>query len=320
MAIRQIILHIGRHKSGTSSLQHYLGAHRAELSAQGILYPRAGSDNHIAHHALARACNARQSDGSELTRIADGINTELDPHHERILLSSEAFQNIRNLDRLSTLIARFGAPEVQVICYVREHLDYAISGFRQMIQNQTRFTPFERYVQGLNAMGPFVRRWSELGTLALKWYNRADLKNGDVIADFCDQAGIAHGDIPKGDMNPSIGGNLLVYKLAANHLDMGALSYKDLRNLASEHARFRAPFHISDAAAARLRADSAYNRSLTRHLGEVELKSWARHAPLPETDTITEDLALILPGSDPKNRAPLTQAMQTAAPWFTLPD
>lgn len=320
MAIRQIILHIGRHKSGTSSLQHYMGANRDQLSAQGILYPHAGSDNRIAHHALARACNARQSDGSDLAPIADGIHAELEPHHDRILLSSEAFQNIRNLDRMADLIARFGSPEVQVICYVREHLDYAISGFRQMIQNQPRFTPFDRYVQGLNAMGPFVRRWSDLGALALKWYNRADLKDGDVIADFCDQAGITHAEIPKGDMNPSIGGNLLVYKLAANHLEMGALSYKDLRSLASEHARFRAPFHISDAAAARLRADSAYNRSLIRHLGEVELKSWARHAPLPETGSIESDLALILPDAGAETRIRLAQTMAQAAPWFTLPD
>ena len=318
MPIRQIVLHIGRHKSGTSSLQHFMGGARDLLSAQGILYPHAGSDNRIAHHALAYQCNARQSDGAGLEAIRTAILAELEPHHDRILLSSEAFQNIRDLTRLSDLLASFDAPEIRVICYVREHLDYAISGFRQLVQNQSRFVTFARHAGGLDNIGGFVRRWADLGDLSLKWYNRTELKNGDVIADFCDQVGIEPGAIPDGDMNPSIGGNLLVYKLAANHLGLPGLSYRDLRTLASDHARFRAPFHVSDAAAATLRATSAYNRSLIRRLGEVEMKSWARHAPLPETDTIQADLALILPEADDAMRARLSEAMTASAPWFDL--
>lgn len=318
MPIRQIILHIGRHKSGTSSLQHFMGTRRALLSRQGILFPRAGSANNIAHHTLALQCNPKQSDGAELESIRTAILAEIKPHHDRILLSSEAFQNINNLSRLSGMLASFGTPEILVVCYVREHLDYAISSFRQLVQNQARFVTFARHAEKLDRMGPFVKRWAALGALSLKWYNRADLKDGDVIADFCDQTGIDPGEIPDGDMNPSIGGNLLAYKLAASHLGLPGLSYKELRNLAVDHARFRASFHVSDEAAALLRANSAYNRSLIKRLGTVEMKSWARHAPLPETDTIEADLALILPEADTATRDRLAAAMAASAPWFDL--
>ena len=160
--------------------------------------------------------------------------------------------------------------------------------------------------------------------MTLKWYDRDKLKDGDVIADFCELAGIEPGEIPQGDRNPSIGGNLLIYKLATNRLDMDAGGYDLLRTLASDHAPFRSAFHVSDAAAEDLRADSAYNARLFGLLGKTALKSWAGSPALPDMDTLESDLKTIikaLPAArrpNAKARAALMAEMEGAEDWLRL--
>ena len=316
MSLRRIILHIGRHKSGTSSLQHCLGGNREKLSAQGVLYPHTGSSNRIAHHDIARATNTRLSDGRDMIDIVSGLMAEVQPHHDQLLLSSEAFQNVSDLTRVRELVAALGATDVHVIAYVREHLDYAVSSFRQMVQNQKKFATFQRQVIGMKSMTPFLTRWEDIGALTVKWFDRNVFQGGDVITDFCAETGLDVDTLGNRDMNPSIGGNLLVYKLAANALKIDGLPYNALRKLAEAHAPFRAAFHISDDAAATVRADSAYNASLFDRLGEARLKSFAHLDPLPATSRLDEDLTVIL-GNDPSKQS-LRAAISDAHDWFTL--
>jgi hypothetical protein len=318
MPRRQIIVHIGRHKSGTSALQHYFADRRDRLAELGILYPLAGATRRIAHHDLARQCNQRLSDGADLPRIQAAMLAEITPRHDRIILSSEAFQNITDLSRLRDFLAPFNVGEIRVICYVREHLDYAVSGFRQFVQNQTEFTTFARHAARQGDMDRFVDRWQAFGRLSLNWYDRAALIDGDIIADVCHQLSIPPSDIPQRDINPSIGGNLLACKLAANYLGLAACDYDSLRDLAAHHARFRSAFRIPDADAARLRASSQYNASLFARLGPTPLKSWADCDPLPVTATLDTDIGLILPQSDACTRTRIADALRSGAHWFSL--
>ncbi|WP_428929912.1 hypothetical protein [Marinibacterium sp. SX1] len=313
---REIVLHIGRHKSGTSSLQHFLGSRRDYLDRLGVLYPRTGSANRIAHHAIADACNARKTGPEALAPIIEGIRAEMGPQHHMVLLSSEAFQNLDDLARLAALVEGLGIERIRIVCYVREHLDYAISGFRQMVQNQPGFMTFETYAKRFRDPEIFIARWQALGELTLKWYDREKLLNGDVIADFCALVGFEPGEIPDGDRNPSIGGNLLAYKMAANKLGLGTAGYDALRGLASDHAAFRSAFRIPDAAAEALRARSAYNARLTGLLGEIRMKSWADSPALPDVDRIDDDLELI--GVAAADRPALAAEMRGAAAWVAI--
>ena len=72
--------------------------------------------------------------------------TAPDPrHHERLLISSEGLQNLRDLTRVHDFVAALGNPEVQAVIYVREHLDYAVSSFRQRIQNRPEALNFTAF-------------------------------------------------------------------------------------------------------------------------------------------------------------------------------
>ena len=50
MTQKQLILHVGFHKSGTSALQESFASQRDELQKLGVLYPRIGNK---AHHRIA---------------------------------------------------------------------------------------------------------------------------------------------------------------------------------------------------------------------------------------------------------------------------
>jgi hypothetical protein len=318
MPLRRVILHIGRHKSGTSSLQHCLGRNRPALNRQHVLFPRSGTTNGVAHHALAQAINPRITEPHVLGEMTEAIKAEVKPHHRTLLVSSEAFQNVRKLSRMQQFLADIGPVEVVVIAYLREHLDYAMSSFRQMVQNQTKFSTFAEHARGFRDVGRFLDRWADVGTLKAKWFDRKMFEGGDVIRDFCAETGLELDYVPDRDMNPSIGGNLLVYKLAANKLGLSALSYGELKKLAESHPPFRAPFYISDEDAAHLRRTDTYNSILLSRMGEVTMKSFAHHAPLPELNTLDEDLARIAAVTDIDPR--LKDEMRQAATWFRVTD
>src|ERR1700744_5933867 len=90
------VLHIGTNKTGTSTLQHYLGTNRDMLKSQGIWYPTIGKFRY-AHHDLADAIKH----GGEFGQY--GIDPEiLNPQNissdiSTIVISSEAFHTIKDL-------------------------------------------------------------------------------------------------------------------------------------------------------------------------------------------------------------------------------
>ena len=316
MHFDRLILHIGRHKSGTSSLQHWLSNSRQQLSAQGVLYPFSGSDNKIAHHFLAGQLNTRKSAGEALNEILTGIKQE--EKGERVLLiSSEAFQNIKETTRLKEFIEELNIKEVEVVCYVREHLDYAISAYRQMVHAKTTFQTFAEYCVRFRDTKPFMSRWKDVGNLQLAWYDRSLLVQGDVISDFCHRVGIkGQSDLPL-EKNPSIGGNLLAYKLAANRAALKVGTYNSLSRLASVEPRFRTAFHIEDSDAELVRVASAYNQSLFEEIGEIALKSWSNEPVVPDVYRLEEDLELICEHLRQSLQSEVSDAIREVSSWLS---
>ena len=310
------ILHIGRHKSGTSSLQHFMAGNRDFLAGQGIVYPRAGSRNGIAHHLLAAECNHNLSDGNGLPAMVEALRDQTSGF-DTVLLSSEAFQNLTRLDRLEGVLAALGVTERRIFCYVREHVDYAVSAFRQYVHRQVDFVTFDDFTARLGAMDVFVTRWQQFGDLSIHWYDRKRLHKGDIVEDFLCRAGLPSSHATRLAMNPSIGGNLLFFKLAANHAGREFLHYNTLSRLAAEHREFKAPFRITDARATALRAASRYNATLAEHLGTPpEVRSWEAERALPDPDRLEDDLDRIAALETDADFAWIRTRLETAADWF----
>ena len=303
MTLRRLIVHVGRQKTGSTAIQRALAAARPALAAAGVLYPvlpdlgtgALGDGSKIAQHALAHALNPRKGPPETLRRLLrefDRVRRDA-PGADTLVISSEAFQQIGDLTRVRQFVDTLDVEQVDIVCYAREHLDYALSAYRQMIQAQSRFMPFTAYCRRRRDLGDFVAGWSALGTLHLDWYDAAMARHGDIVADFLAVAGLdAVGATAAGRRhNPSIGGNLLALKMLANRDGRPFADYATMGRLAGAEPAFARPFRVPADLAEALRADSAYNASLAAHIGPPALKSWDTGPDLPDPGRLADDIA-----------------------------
>src|SRR4029453_2784677 len=94
MTKRIFYIHVGPHKTGTSSIQWFLQENRAELLEHGYFVPKSGA-NHGAHHALARKLcgqelrNHQQSEAANFTRALDATPSGA------VIVSAEALRTLK---------------------------------------------------------------------------------------------------------------------------------------------------------------------------------------------------------------------------------
>ena len=313
-----LVLHIGRHKSGTSSLQHWLFSNREHLKKDGFLYPMSGLYGRAAHHELAWALHPKTLDLKKARHIAAGIKKEASSD-DIVILSSEAFQNLASVDAVLEFTSTLGIPRssILVVCYLREHIDYAMSAYRQAIQNQTAIISFVDYATSLRDLSPFFSRWREVGALTISWFSRDTLVSGNVIEDFCKKVGIISGDYSMENKNVSIGGNLLVCKLASNIIGLEGVPYSGLAKLAERYSCFSNPFFLDRRWCNKIRDGSSYNKSIAAELGPPSsLRDWTDCDELPSLESLKEDVEMICNELSLPDPIGIQEASMATHPFF----
>lgn len=186
----RIVLHLGDHKTGTSSLQRLCAAGH---TPPGVLYPVAGRANGAGHHNLAWAVGAdprfRPAKGAwpevweEIARAA--------PH--TALISSEAFEFKRPKRVMAALSEGLatGGHTLEAAIYLRPHPARLLSSFSERVKRG--IGPFDRMAFLTRALsGPRFRyaprldRWRRVlapGALQVRIFSRAHLEGGDIIDD-----------------------------------------------------------------------------------------------------------------------------------------
>ena len=238
----EIFLHIGRHKSGTSSLQHFFASNAETLKRLGYHYPEAMRQG-IAHHKLANFFSDKHLNSAEDTQEYQRFCQEIQ-QAEHVIISSEALQNLH-----PSQIKPHLQGSVNIIVYIREQAEYAISSYAQAVQNQKITLSFKEYeAKRFNAdYARFLAAWeSTFGrdAITVKLYDRKEFAGGDVCLDFLSVLGLANTKeqfcFSQQDRNPSIGGSLLEFKRRLNALDFEAvISKADMYKLLGEVASYR---------------------------------------------------------------------------------
>ncbi|MFT5709802.1 MAG: hypothetical protein ACI8QT_000489 [Halioglobus sp.] len=249
---RNIILHIGRHKSGTSSLQKFLCDNEEFLTAKGFYYPKA-LRRQIAHHPLAQYYDKNQSKHltkEDLLEIEE-FWAEI-KQHKNIIISSEAFQNI-NPKKMKVDFKDFN---IKVVVYVRDQVSYLLSSYAQAVKARKVTLTLERYeatqFKNMNYL-KFIKRWEKAFSsveLIIGSFSKQHLLGGDIRKDFlirsdiCQVGELDNLDYAEGEKNISIGGGLLEFKRLLNftdfdrHIDFNKL-YKVLQDLAKNNASYK---------------------------------------------------------------------------------
>jgi len=294
---KELILHIGRAKSGTSTLQRYLTAQREHLAAQGICYPESGTGGRFAHHDLAHTCRSLIPFSPRLREMRTAFEAEIAPF-DSIIVSSEAFQNLILTHNLYAFfggstagplksLLYWGAPalrerpyNIRVICYIREYMELACSSYTQRVHATGFVGTLEDYCRQhfrrpLSSLVQLWRRYADESFFL--YYERKRLLDQDIVADFFAHAGlIPPAPSSSQDANPSISGNLLAFKLLVNRSGCHSMAlYNAFSRLARLDARYRGKIFVSDALAGVLRAgDRGYNAQLSELVGEIENHSF----------------------------------------------
>ena len=137
MAQKQLILHVGFHKSGTTALQESFFVQRDELLTQGILYPTTGKKAH--HRAVWGLAGKRwgwKDNGGETTpystwaRMAKLINSS---KAQSVVLSSEFFSELSK-ERIFQIKQAVATREVKVLFTLRPLAKLLGSSYQQYLK------------------------------------------------------------------------------------------------------------------------------------------------------------------------------------------
>ena len=143
-------LHIGTHKTGTSSLQTLLLSNEACLERSGILIPRQGRAlPHSGHHNLAWEMSGTDPRFNPAFGRWEDVLEEIRAHHlPAVCISSEDFEYLHlkpdALWRIRQMLNSIGY-EVTIVVYLRPQADYIESLYVELLKNGARLA-FRSYL------------------------------------------------------------------------------------------------------------------------------------------------------------------------------
>jgi hypothetical protein len=249
--MKRVLLHIGRHKTGTSSIQRALHENSRLLNRYGYIYPDIYRKK-WAHHPLVHRLSAT-NDATEISELSRELDEYLSSDMTNII-SSEAFQNI-DPSLLSLLFPpdRFS---VKVVCYLREQSDYLRSAYLQEIKAGKETIDLYRYIESVDMdYYRFAISWREyFHNIVFRLYDKERLYGGSSVGDFFEKILHIHppAELLRIDENSSLTRRYLAFKKIYNSrkddLKLSAKNfYHSLVSLCREDdsGRFELPASLS---------------------------------------------------------------------------
>lgn len=161
---RTLFLHVGTHKTGTTSLQAILANHEEKLGQYGAYLPKTGRDGLLpGHHNLAWELNDDERfdpAAGSLRDLCDELSQSPQP---RAILSSEDFEYLNcRPDRLEMLrsCGDLLGYDIYVVVFFRDWVSYANSLYAELTKHNLT-VGVEDFVQRIVEDGEFVfnGRW-----------------------------------------------------------------------------------------------------------------------------------------------------------------
>lgn len=180
MQEKKFYIHIGIHKTGTTSLQRMLTWNRPYLKSKGLFYPtkctwRGG------HHNLAWELMADARSDSKYGSISE-LKTEIEDNFQSICLLSSEDMSRFGIQQKKELYESFKKYNPQIIVYIRNQYDYIVSAWSTVIREESVSSKFKEYYnfcmkKRLNLLNytVFLEEWANIfgkENLILKIYDK----------------------------------------------------------------------------------------------------------------------------------------------------
>lgn len=179
-----LLLHIGRGKAGSSTIQNTIDLNREALRAEGIAVPARASEHR--GHAVDVSFGMREVEGHE--DALPGLRALLDdPANRHVFVSSEyLFTATRpEIERLRQAI---GPHEVRVVAYLRAYPDWLRSLYAQGVKRGRRASDFDAFFEAAGKRAPcraLLSRWADaFGWERLRVRHLGALDGGGLVADL----------------------------------------------------------------------------------------------------------------------------------------
>jgi hypothetical protein len=160
--MRRCFIHIGTHRTGTTSLQIALSAHSQALQDRHYLYPLSGRPPEVPHgqHNLAWEISGDYRFQKDSGGIEDLLK-EIGGTTHNVILSSEDFGcSIHYFENFTEFIRRLQSHqfEIKLLVYFRNQIDYARSLYFALLHYGFD-RPFDDFLDEILARGQFTWRY-----------------------------------------------------------------------------------------------------------------------------------------------------------------
>ncbi|MBZ2163626.1 hypothetical protein [Alteromonas stellipolaris] len=219
---KQVWIHLGPPKTGTSAIQKWMLAHQTWLGEHGIMYPEYElgpngiSSGHV--HLLLSESNGKLSVDSK--KVKSVLKQFEESTYEVLLLSSEYF--FYHTESIARLI-----PKIKFIAYIRCPIETFESVYNQSVKRhgKTEALSFSR-----NLHTTTLDRLSELASNVTngKFYFRAYLQSNEdfnLVSDFLSILKLEY-SVNNENTNPSYTFEALETKRWLNKFQLDSLSYE----------------------------------------------------------------------------------------------
>jgi hypothetical protein len=278
---RKLYIHIGCHKTGTTSIQHTLARNPAALARRNLSF---FYENYASGELLLPDLHSWLEYLERYKVVPHGLRgrdplrlaTRLSELSGDIILSSENFSFFfeqQHIDALHAALAPVFA-DIRVICYLRRQDRHIVSHHQEgsKLMRRAENDLYGYSAKAIPAYDPrhrlyldYERRlsmWAKVfgdERMVLKVYDRKLLKNGDAVADFFQLLGVDQYD-KVGDRNSAVGfidsklGHLILGSDAANKemlVDVAKAAGPDRRRMLPSRAEAQAYYaHFAESNAA----------------------------------------------------------------------
>jgi hypothetical protein len=318
MTKRICYIHVGPHKSGTTSIQWFLQENRAELLKLGYFVPESETKRG-AHHALAEGLAGLDVGEHREPLVTRSIRAIAETASEAVIISSEALEGILESRRHAEVF--FGQIrelnfEPKLVLFPRNQPQWINSSYAFSVMSFRRSDPFQSAALGFaQSPGSRFSRWLELADahaleLIARPFTKETIARG-VITEFVKSVGINSSQFRNSEIRRNEAVGPFTVDVARQVLRAIAQAGEPLKWLQAERCRKELAAYLDKK---RL-ADTGYcglSTSLARHI-EGELQSdnntfaqsaWGK----PWADIFAADLAAEFMPNDFEMRQP---------DWFT---
>lgn len=196
---RKLILHIGHHKTGSTTIQGALAANLLEVDGRPPLYLGAFNHNYLVRHFNLFNKEARVLPGDSQLPNLDQIDEMLAQREYRhAILSGERFSGA-DPAVVAAVLKKFMLSHVQehsVLCYVRPHAARTLSEFAERIKvGSFAGSSISRFhnsgpKDGRFQFAPRLKAWASVfdTRFLVRPFHRDFLENGDILDDFATYA------------------------------------------------------------------------------------------------------------------------------------